>query len=144
MRRIAQTGTPRELYEEPANLFVADFIGDANIVEATLQETRGETAIVMLDVLALELPRRGVSGRSVKLAVRPDAISLSEKPTKEPAMAGRVGKASYLGTHVEYEVETPVGTLFVVDHGRKDPYLPGTAVAVTLSPERGVAIIPEA
>ena len=44
--------------------------------------------------------------------------------------------------HVEYEVETPVGTLFVVDHGRKDPYLPGTAVAVTLSPERGVAIIP--
>ena len=140
--RIAQTGAPRELYEEPANLFVADFIGDANIVEATLQETRGETAIVMLDVLALELPRRGVSGRSVKLAVRPDAISLSEKPTKEPAMAGRVGKASYLGTHVEYEVETPVGTLFVVDHGRKDPYLPGTAVAVTLSPERGVAIIP--
>jgi iron(III) transport system ATP-binding protein len=140
--RIAQTGAPRELYEEPANLFVADFIGDANIVEATLEEARGDTAVVKLDALVLELPRRGASGRSVKLAVRPDAIRISEGAAPGAGLSGRIGKASYLGTHVEYEVETPVGTLFVVERGRKVPLSPGAAVAVTLAPERGVAIIP--
>ena len=39
--RIAQSGTPRELYEQPADLFVADFIGDANILEGVLEEGEG-------------------------------------------------------------------------------------------------------
>ena len=39
--RIAQTGSPRELYEEPADLFVADFIGDANILTGVLGEQEG-------------------------------------------------------------------------------------------------------
>src|SRR6476661_110507 len=40
--RIAQTGSPRALYEEPADLFVADFIGDANILTGVLEEERGD------------------------------------------------------------------------------------------------------
>jgi iron(III) transport system ATP-binding protein len=140
--RIAQTGTPRELYEQPANLFVADFIGDANIVEGSIEEAQGETVTVRLDALTLDLPRRGVPGGRVKLAVRPDAIRLHEAVPAEPAMAGRVTKASYLGTHVEYEVESPVGVLFVVDNQRKEPFEPGTTVAITLSPGRGVSIVP--
>ena len=39
--RIAQDGTPRELYERPASLFVADFIGDANLVDAEVVAERG-------------------------------------------------------------------------------------------------------
>ena len=41
---VAQSGRPRELYEAPANLFVADFIGDANLVDAELFGGPGETA----------------------------------------------------------------------------------------------------
>src|SRR5919107_372533 len=75
--RIAQVGTPRELYEEPANLFVADFIGDANILSATVTAVSGASARVALDALTLDLPARGITPGPVKLAVRPDAIRLT-------------------------------------------------------------------
>jgi iron(III) transport system ATP-binding protein len=139
--RIAQSGTPRELYEAPADLFVADFIGDANIVDGQIAEERGENALVRLDCLTAELPRRGADTGPVKLAVRPDALILNEEQAAE-RMAGTIVKASYLGGHVEYDVDTPIGRLFVVEHGRPEPLSPGKQVAITLA-KRGVAIIPK-
>src|SRR5918994_1124853 len=67
--RIAQSGTPRELYEAPADLFVADFIGDANILDATILEERGDRALVRLGTLTIELPRRNLGLGPAKLAV---------------------------------------------------------------------------
>ena len=61
--RIAQTGTPRELYEEPADLFVADFIGDANILTGVLGEPEGNLARVQIGALSVRLPHRGVRRR---------------------------------------------------------------------------------
>ncbi|NBJ12643.1 ATP-binding cassette domain-containing protein [Microvirga sp. SYSU G3D207] len=141
--RIAQTGTPRELYEEPANLFVADFIGDANIIAGDLVSVAGAMGQVRIGSLGLELPHRGVGQGAVKLAVRPDAILLDET-VRTGALAGSVRKASYLGTQVEYDVESPIGSLFVVQHGRKEPIAPGTPVSISFAPQRGVAIIPDA
>jgi iron(III) transport system ATP-binding protein len=138
--RIAQSGTPRELYEAPADLFVADFIGDANILDATLVEERGEQALVRLDGLTVELPRRNLAPGPVKLAVRPDAFVFHAQASG-PGMAARITKASYLGGHVEYEVTSPVGDLFVVEHGRAVPLPPGTAVSISLA-DRGVSIVP--
>jgi iron(III) transport system ATP-binding protein len=63
---IAQSGRPRELYEEPANLFVADFIGDANIVDAELSVWSGDRAQIRMASLELRLPHRGVSPGPVK------------------------------------------------------------------------------
>ena len=141
--RIAQTGSPRELYEEPANLFVADFIGDANIIAGDLVSVAGAMGQVRIGSLGLELPHRGVGQGAVKLAVRPDAILLDET-VRAGTLAGSVRKASYLGTQVEYDVESPIGSLFVVQHGRKEPIAPGTPVSISFAPQRGVAIIPDA
>src|SRR5947208_9649325 len=71
--RIAQSGTPVELYEQPASLFVADFIGDANLVKAELVEERGDRALVRLGLLDLDLPRRGAHKGAVTLAVRSES-----------------------------------------------------------------------
>jgi iron(III) transport system ATP-binding protein len=142
--RIAQTGAPRELYEEPANLFVADFIGDANIIPGELVSVAGPTAQVRIGNVGLQLPHRGTSQGAVKLAVRPDAILLDEGTASTGALAGTVRKASYLGTQVEYEVESSIGDLFVVQYGRKEPVAPGTPVAISFVTNRGVAIIPDA
>jgi iron(III) transport system ATP-binding protein len=142
--RIAQTGTPRELYEEPADLFVADFIGDANILTGAVVELVGPQAHVQIDRLRIELPHRGVMKGPVKLAVRPDAIFLDETMAQPNAVSGTVRKASYLGTQIEYEVESPIGELFVVQYGRKEPIAPGTQVAISFALQRGVAIIPGA
>ena len=142
--RIAQTGTPRELYEEPADLFVADFIGDANIISGEILDEAGAMANVRVGGVNLQLPRRGVGPGPVKLAVRPDAIALDETSAALGKVMGMVRKASYLGTQVEYEVESPIGDLFVVQYGRKDPIAPGTPIAISFSTQRGIAIIPAA
>ncbi len=138
--RIAQTGTPRELYEEPANLFVADFIGDANIIPGEIVGVTGSTAQVNVGNVPLQLPHRNAGPGPVKLAVRPDAILLDEAATGP--LSGTVRKASYLGTQVEYEVESPIGNLFVVQYGRKEPIMTGTPVSIAFTPQRGLAIIP--
>jgi iron(III) transport system ATP-binding protein len=140
--RIAQTGTPRELYEEPASLFVADFIGDANIISGDLLSVSGPLAQVRIDTLSLDLPHRGAGQGPVKLAVRPDAILLDEGPSPSGAITGTVKKASYLGTQVEYDVESPIGNLFVVQYGRKEPIAPGAPVSISFATQRGVAIVP--
>ena len=140
--RIAQVGAPRELYEEPANLFVADFIGDANLVTATATEIHGSVARVDLGSLTLELPSRGVSAGPVKLAIRPDAIRLSLQAPSSAAIRGQVRKASYLGTHIEYEVGSEAGDLFVVEYGAREPLEPGSDVWIQLA-DRGVSIVPE-
>ena len=104
--RIAQAGTPVELYEQPVSLFVADFIGDANLVDAELLEERGERALIRLGDLDLDLARRGARKGPVKLAVRSEGVTLHPARPAGPALAGRVTKASYLGKHLEYTVDT--------------------------------------
>ena len=68
---IAQEGTPRELYEAPADVFVADFIGDANLVEAAVARLEGEQAVVDIGGLEKRLPHRGLGIGPAKVAIRP-------------------------------------------------------------------------
>jgi iron(III) transport system ATP-binding protein len=139
--RIAQAGTPVELYEQPVSLFVADFIGDANLVDAELLEERGERALIRLGDLDLDLARRGAHKGPVKLAVRSEGVTLHATRPAGPALAGRVSKASYLGKHLEYTVDTVHGSLFVVDHLQTHPIAAGSDAWICFR-ERGTIIIP--
>jgi iron(III) transport system ATP-binding protein len=138
--RIAQAGTPVELYEQPASLFVADFIGDANLVDAELTEERGERALIRLGELDLDLARRGARKGPVKLAVRAEGVTLHAARPSGPALAGRVSKASYLGKHLEYTVDTAHGALFVVDHVQAQPIAAGSEAWITFG-ERGTIVM---
>src|SRR5687767_9260528 len=131
--RIAQIGAPRDLYEAPRDRFVADFIGDANLVEAELGPHRGSRAPVRLG--GLELEHRGAAPGPVRVAIRPESIVLR---VSSP-LRGTIRKAAYLGTHMEYTVEAPIGQLFVVDRDVSRPLAAGTDVPVTLS-DHGVAL----
>jgi iron(III) transport system ATP-binding protein len=139
--RIAQDGTPVELYEQPASLFVADFIGDANLVDAVVIEERGERGLVRVGGIDIDLPRRNAPKGPVKLAIRPEAIALHGAKPAEPALAGRVTKASYLGKHLEYSIETPIGALFVVDRVRAKPLVIGNDAWMTFT-EKGAIVVP--
>jgi iron(III) transport system ATP-binding protein len=140
--RIAQSGAPRELYEEPASLFVADFIGDANLVEAEIVEERGDRALARLGGVELDLPRRGARPGPVTLAIRPDAVILHRSaPVGAPALEARIAKASYLGKHVEYTIATPVGDWLVIDRDTAGLIDPGTAVWAAFA-SAGVTVIP--
>ena len=138
---IAQEGTPYELYEEPANLFVADFIGDANLVTGEIAAIEDDHAVVRIGGLEKRLHHRGLEPgtESVQVAIRPEAIHLSAEPSAN-GVRGSVEKATYLGSHFEYSVTTPLGTLFVVDSRVDAPLRPGTDVSIALA-ARGVTLV---
>jgi iron(III) transport system ATP-binding protein len=137
--RIAQVGAPRELYEAPLDRFVADFIGDANLVEAELGAHRGSRAPVRLGGMEIELEHRGAAPGPVRVAIRPESIVL--KKDLNSGLRGVVRKAAYLGTHMEYTVEAPIGQLFVVDRDVARPIAAGSEVAIGFS-DHGVALVP--
>jgi iron(III) transport system ATP-binding protein len=137
---IAQIGTPRQLYEEPASLFVADFIGDSNIVDAELISASGDHGVVKLGPVELSLRTRGALPGKVKLAIRPDALALGNA-SETGGLPGTVKKASYLGKLREYTITTPVGELFLTEPGRLAGRSVGNDVSVALTPA-GVVVLP--
>ena len=138
---IAQSGTPRELYEAPVSLFVADFVGDSNLVDAELTSRNGVAGQIRVGGVELRLPHRGAGLGPVKVAVRPESLRLSDAPPPGPALEGRIAKAAYLGTHMEYTVSTAVGELFVVDREVTRPAPAGTPVWVSFE-DHGVTVVP--
>jgi iron(III) transport system ATP-binding protein len=138
--RIAQIGTPRGLYDEPANLFVADFIGDATIVDGLVTDLNGDRATVEAGGAKASLPSRGAGAGPIKVAVRPHGFRL-HRDDPGAAIKGRVHKASYLGKHIEYTIESPLGELFLIDSVREDAAPAGSDVWVTFA-DRGVALVP--
>jgi len=126
--RIAQVGTPRELYEEPSSLFVADFVGDSNLLDV---EVLSDDAIarVRLGEAEVRLPRGKAQQGPAKLMVRPNAVRLHRAPAAG-LIAARIAKASYIGKHMEYTIETPAGELFAVDSVRADSWMAGADVFI--------------
>jgi iron(III) transport system ATP-binding protein len=137
---IAQAGTPRDLYEAPASLFVADFVGDANLVGAELIAPNGERARVRIGDIEVTLPHRGAAPGPVKVSIRPESLRLVAESPGRPAIKGSVAKAAYLGTHMEYSVATALGELFVVDRAVTRPIPVGSPVWMELA-DHGVTVV---
>ena len=141
--RIAQSGAPRDLYEAPANLFVADFIGDANLVTGVLESKAGDKATVRIAGVSVNLPHRDQAPGEIKLAIRPEAIVLETVKPGRPVIEGTIAKAAYLGTHMEYTVVTEAGDLFVVDRDVARPIAVGGGVWLSLA-DHGITVVPAA
>ncbi len=138
---IAQHASPRELYEEPGDLFIADFIGDATMVKGTFIQKNGENAVFDLAGVKMTLPHRNIKGLhgDMDIAIRPHALHVSTE-IKENCIQGKVGKSTYLGGFVEYEIDTPLGNLFAVDHQAVVPIPVGEKVSVEIG-QKGVALV---
>ncbi|TCM52287.1 iron(III) transport system ATP-binding protein [Rhizobium sp. PP-F2F-G48] len=135
---IAQEGSPRDLYEAPASAFIADFMGEANVIACDVIRVEGADATIRIGTLEHRVPSRNARPGPAKLAVRPNSITL--EPASAAALPGRITHAAYLGDHVEYEVETGTGRLFVVDPAVERALSPATDVSVGFK-GRGIAII---
>jgi iron(III) transport system ATP-binding protein len=140
--RIAQDGTPRELYNEPASRFVADFMGDANILDVDVVTLTNGKATVRLGDFRLVLPDQGVPAGPAALAVRPHALRLSSTRGDGEQLAGRVLKGSYLGDHMEYRVAVDaLGIeLFAISADVEDTFAEGANVFVGVDEARAVLI----
>ncbi|WP_167132775.1 ABC transporter ATP-binding protein [Paramicrobacterium chengjingii] len=141
--RIEQIDTPERVYRHPSSVFVADFIGRANFLDARLLRVpeSGKAVVIALgrerEVAAHE---QVVADNDVLLMVRPEAIDISR--TDENAVHGEVGRvlsAVFQGPSVEYEIETDSGTIVasVADPTASDIFDPLDAVSVSVKPGRG-------
>ena len=112
--RVVQVGSPQSIYETPASRFVADFIGSSNVLAGRVVEAGDAGVTVQLaGGEHVRTPRApGLrAGLTVSVVVRPDRMEVTDgaAPDGWNALAGRVVKVSYLGTHLQIVVRTPDG-----------------------------------
>ena len=129
--RIEQLGTPEEVYRSPATRFVADFIGDSNFFEATVE---GDVAVLGDGA---RVPCARGSGRAT-LMVRPEAIRLAS----DGSLRGAVVQTSFLGKHVRVAVQTQASEAPVVVALHDASALPavGNEVTLTWAPADGIVL----
>jgi iron(III) transport system ATP-binding protein len=141
--RIAQDGTPRALYEAPADHFVVNFMGEATILPVSIESVSGDDATVRIGALAMTLPRRGLPAGPAALAIRPHAVRMTPAPTAGSALAGTIQRAVYGGDHMEYEVAVDgfASSLFVVDTDVAAPLAAGSTVEIALAGS-GLSLLP--
>ena len=119
--RIVQEGTPKELYEQPASYFVADFIGDMNFFAGTCCAE----GLRLVTGTTLRGPVDSSAGSPAWLAVRPDKLSLSTRPpasTEDNALEGEVVDISYGGDYLSIRLRVPeTDALLLAKVGTGDP-----------------------
>jgi len=127
---VAQIGSPRDLYDAPANRFVADFIGEANIIPCQINSIEDEIATINISGFTHHLPSRDLPIGPAKLAVRPTRLILNAKNGMEMT----VKKATYVGSRMEYTLQAEFGELFAVSENVDKPLNIEKKIIVGLDP----------
>ena len=129
---VAQRGTPRELHESPATCFVADFIGESNVLPCEVLSVEGGKARVQLGPLTLFLPALHISAAGKgHVAIRPARVRLHSGP-RDGGLPGELLRSSYLGEVTEYTVRTSLGEVLVSAPDGTEPPAPGSPVTLEL------------
>ncbi len=136
---IAQIGSPRALYEEPVDQFVADFIGEANILPCTIEDVENGNATISIEDYSYVLPARGLASGPAKLAVRPSRLVIGS----ELGFKAQVEKATYVGVRMEYSLKADFGAMFAVQDDVDSPLEVGTEIVVGFHAKSAV-LLPEA
>jgi iron(III) transport system ATP-binding protein len=129
---VEQVGTPTEVYSRPANRFIADFIGKANIFPAVAAAADsielGGVRLVLDGAAAL------TAGAPVTVVIRPEAVAISDQGGD---FRGKVARAMFLGNIAEYLVDVPGSEPWLVDSSNPgEAGLFGVGQEVFLTPLR--------
>ena len=114
--RIEQLGTAAEIYESPASLFGADFLGKINLFPARIASIEANTMLLKSTLGDFRLPRRDglAAGQSVIVGIRPDEIEI-EPAADMIVVRATVVERSYLGNVVELRLRLTDGLILVVE-----------------------------
>jgi len=127
---IAQEGSPSDLYDAPKSAFIADFIGDANLVDCGIESVSKGKANVILENQNYKVRDGGLQTGPAKLVLRPHNLHLAT--SDQPGIKGEVSYAAYLGKEIQYTVESAIGSLFVISGVTDKPFAQGDTVAIQL------------
>ena len=124
---IQQIGSPEKIYNEPENAFVADFIGDSNIIGGIMIEDK------LVEILSARFPCVDTgfgTNRPVDVVIRPEDVILSSPA--DGRLKGTVTHLIFKGVHYEMEVTTPDGYEWLVHSTGMYPV--GTQVGIDVDP----------
>jgi putative spermidine/putrescine transport system ATP-binding protein len=151
--RIEQVGTPFEIYNFPSTAFVASFVGTLNVLTGSVVDAgRGELTIAGQPVRVAR-PFEGAAGREVRVALRPEMVSLGTGGDGENRLTGKVVDVSFLGSIVRIRVglgkdaapgvAADDGSVVILDEFNEPTLkLPGLEDTVTVSfPQDGPLVL---
>ncbi|MBM3598932.1 MAG: ABC transporter ATP-binding protein [Alphaproteobacteria bacterium] len=150
--RIEQLDTPRVIYEQPASLFVAGFIGQCSVLSGRFDGMHGGNArFVSRSGLGFDAAARSVAwptGQAVSLAIRPESVSITPLDGPANRFDAAVAEMVYLGDHATLTLRIGDGseTIAAVAPVRRGAALPapGDRVAIAIRPEDCVMIVGDA
>jgi putrescine transport system ATP-binding protein len=151
--RIVQVGSPSEIYGQPCNRFVADFIGSVNLFDGVLIADADGLATVRCERFAtlLQAPSNGLPvGSTVAVAVRPERITLisGEGPGGLPNhFEGRIASFAFMGDRRIYQIDVGGDNLIKATQanaldGHRRPLVRGEPVRVAWDASAGVLVRP--
>ena len=132
---VQQIGAPREIYERPANLFVADFMGLLNRLPAVLVAHADGIARVRVGTheLSATIAPQGVAGAgAMTVVIRPEAIRLADGTAGENRLSGTIIDVTFLGNIIDYQVDIG-GIVLRVQGDRQTALEPGARVALAVA-----------
>jgi iron(III) transport system ATP-binding protein len=136
--KLLQIASPDEIYNRPADLFVASFTGASNLLAGRVLGRTGEFGIVDAGSgleLTVLLPAEVAAGEAVKIAVRPENVRLGLNGGTEPnRFTARVAAQRYQGTQTVYELAAPGVRLEALELGTSMRHAVGSDVEVVLPP----------
>lgn len=142
---IEQMGAPGDLYENPRTTFVANFLGQSNLIAADIQGRDGDHVTMRMQGATASIPvdRAHSQSGSGWLGIRPEKVLIAESgdPIDAPGdviTGGRITDVSFVGVSTQYMVRMPWGQelmAFEQNTGSRRMLSPGTAVDVSWRPE---------
>ena len=138
--RVEQAASPRDLYEEPANAFVADFLGISNLMDASAVGPSGDaTEVRLANGIAMDVRRGDITRRgAVKVVIRPERIIVEAADVTGPnRIPGMVTNVVYLGSGIQLAVHLASGDTVTAlvpnsDDSTASAWSPGLAVTCQL------------
>jgi len=117
--RIEQMGTPEDLYENPRTVFVANFLGQSNLIKGQIVGTDGDNNIIEVhgQKVTVAKNRSHNDGNSVLIGIRPEKIDIDyEKEAADGNVlrGGKVVDVAFIGVSTQYQVEMPWGQELMV------------------------------
>jgi len=140
--QIEQMGSPADLYDNPETAFVANFLGQSNLIKGTITGNDGDSLVVDLYGQKISVPksRSHAVDNSMYAGIRPEKfrISLLDTPVSGNVLTGgRIEDVSYIGVSTQYQVEMPWGQELMVFEQNDDgvaPFNKGDAVNISWAP----------
>ncbi len=136
---IAQEGSPKELYNFPKNKFVANFIGDANVVQAEIKDKSSNSYSLKIAELNIVVQSDTELTNTVNVALRPEKIFIDRNKT-DNCIEAKVNNASFVGSSYQYILNSNAGKLYVISGDTNNIFKVGEQVFLNIN-ERDVKIL---